>query len=303
MGTLIHGFGEADLLADRAKKDENGNSLELGINNSNKIYTIGGRYLQADGYDKVSGATVGNIVTFGNDGTLSDSNKTFADFVDGSSDTYVDYPAISTFVTIGGRDYPYVQIGDYYWTTENLDWHAPGLYVYDGKTEIMPWTAFPDTEPDYMMKRTNYGIYYTDEATNGVNGNKFGLLYSSYAATNMEYPEGWSIPDEEAMSNLTTIARSDSTKLKAKNYWSSDLIGTDDYKFSAFASGYYDTMDSAASVYGYGATKHNDNQYFTMYTMYNNALRVWRIYNSNGIGYATEGWIDGGHSIRLCKHV
>lgn len=61
MSTLIHGFGEADLLADRAKKDENGNSLTLTIE-ENKVTEIGGKSI-GGGSELPSGGETGQVLT------------------------------------------------------------------------------------------------------------------------------------------------------------------------------------------------------------------------------------------------
>ena len=65
-------------------------------------------------------------------------------------------------VVIGGREYPVVQIGNQLWLAENLDWRWEGLTVGG------------------QWQRETPGAWYynNDEATYGVNGNKYGLLYN-----------------------------------------------------------------------------------------------------------------------------
>ena len=67
MSTLIHGFGEAELLADRAKKDENGNSLTLTIE-EDKVTEIGGKSIGGGGSELPSGGEAGQVLTKTSDG-------------------------------------------------------------------------------------------------------------------------------------------------------------------------------------------------------------------------------------------
>ena len=66
-----------------------------------------------------------------------------------------------SIVVIGGREYKTVTIGDQTWLAENLDFKFDGLAIGEHYTDG-PAAAY----------------YDNDEATYGVNGNKYGLLYN-----------------------------------------------------------------------------------------------------------------------------
>ena len=85
MGTLIHGFGEADLLADRAKKDENGNSLTLTIE-EDKVTEIGGKSIGGGSSISITETTFGGIKD-SNDNDILDSNNEVIG--DANSETFV----------------------------------------------------------------------------------------------------------------------------------------------------------------------------------------------------------------------
>lgn len=135
--------------------------------------------------------------------------------------------------TIGGRTYKTTKIGNQIWLAENLDFKFYGLRV---GTEV---AASGDP----------YAAYYNnDEATYGVNGNKYGLLYNWYAVNILnkfkdQLIPGWHVPSREEWLELTDAvggASISGTKLKSKTGWSSGN-GTDDFGFAAFPAGYYNS--------------------------------------------------------------
>ena len=85
MGTLIHGFGEADLLADRAKKDENGNSLTLTIE-EDKVTEIGGKAVGGGSSISITEITLGGIKDSSNNDILDSNNEIIGD---SNSETFV----------------------------------------------------------------------------------------------------------------------------------------------------------------------------------------------------------------------
>lgn len=131
-------------------------------------------------------------------------------------------------VTIGGRDYPVVKIGNQLWLAENLDWKFSGLIVGASGTS-------------YSELRGNY--YNNDEPTYGSAGNRYGILYNwpavNYLATNSMLPPEWRVPTIQDYDVLATAVGGNSvagTKLKSSTGWSSGA-GTDDYGFSARPAG------------------------------------------------------------------
>lgn len=125
-----------------------------------------------------------------------------------------------TDCTIGGRTYPFVQIGEQLWTTENLDFKFEGCVIGGGLTTSSP--------------AANY--YNNDENTYGINGNKYGLLYNYNAAVYLNnsglLPNGWHVPTYEEESILISNSGGSVTQkvLNLKNPEGMNLKAT----------GYYD---------------------------------------------------------------
>ena len=132
---------------------------------------------------------------------------------------------------IDGRTYRTVTINGVTWLAENLDLKASGIAIGQSGTS--------SSEP-----RANY--YNNDEATYGVNGNKYGLLYNWIAVKHINDNRatlipGWHVASASEWDALATAvggASTAGTKLKSTTGWSSGN-GTDDYGFSAFPSGAY----------------------------------------------------------------
>lgn len=127
---------------------------------------------------------------------------------------------------IGGRSYRTVTINGVTWLAENLDFKASGINIGSSSSPSTPAAWY----------------YNNDEATYGVNGNKYGLLYNGYAVKYLNdnrdlLMPGWHVPTNDEFSNLAkAVGASAGTKLKSSNGWSSGN-GTDDFGFSAFPTG------------------------------------------------------------------
>lgn len=140
-------------------------------------------------------------------------------------------PSPST-VTIGGRAYPVVQIGNQLWTAENLDWKFDGIWFRDG----VDGNEMDETE-------TAQACYYEyDESTYGVTGNKYGLLYNWHAVNLLSnlsiLPSGWHVPTSTEYEELITYLGYEVSgeKLKVEPpTWN----GTNDYNFSGLPSSYW----------------------------------------------------------------
>ena len=135
-------------------------------------------------------------------------------------------------VEIGGRWYPYVQIGNQLWMTENLDWKFSGCIIGASGTSS-------------SESRANY--YNNDESIYGVNGNKYGLLYNHIATEYLEtnkstlFPSGWRIPTLSDCNTLISNSGGVSSAgrgLKSTHDWGS-YSGDNSYGFTAIPSGYY----------------------------------------------------------------
>ncbi len=149
---------------------------------------------------------------------------------------------------IGGRVYKTVVIGNQEWLAENLDYKFDGLVV--GETE------------DNTVPNARY--YNDDEASYGVNGKNYGLLYNWYAAKYLDdhkdelLPEGWHVPtggdsspyDRGEIDELMTVAGGETvtsgpstagTNLKSVDGGWVGPPTLDLYGFCAYPSGAYMT--------------------------------------------------------------
>lgn len=84
-------------------------------------------------------------------------------------------------VTVGGRDYPYVQYSGMLFTILNLD------FIPEGSTIELGVNGAPETPAAWY--------YNNDEATYGWNGKQYGLLYNKYAIPeiNAALTDGWHV--------------------------------------------------------------------------------------------------------------
>lgn len=156
-----------------------------------------------------------------------DAGEFETDFVVHERDT-------SNTVTIGGRVYNTVTIGNQIWLTENLDYKFDGLTINGSSTwggEAVGW------------------YYNNDEATYGVSGKNYGLLYNWYALKYLDdnratlLPDGWRVPtqaDYDAMFETLdfdiTTQWNGSAPFRSVNEWSSP--GTNEYGFNVVPSGW-----------------------------------------------------------------
>lgn len=157
--------------------------------------------------------------------------------------------------TIGGRTYKTTKIGNKIWLAENLDFKFYGLKIGNSAgTGEEPVAAY----------------YNNDEATYGVTGNKYGLLYNWYAMDILnKYKDqlipGWHVPTAAEWDALAAVVGGASvagTKLKAKTGWFSWAAGTDDFGFTAVPAGQGDPSTfSNLNMYTWfwGSDKPNDH--------------------------------------------
>lgn len=168
----------------------------------------------------------------GDQGKVLTGDGTWSE-VEEYTDEYIDSLFAGNVVVIGGRNYPYVQIGNQLWLAENLDYK----FEVDGSQLPIGVSGTPSTPSAWY--------YDNDEATYGVNGNKYGLLYNWYASKYLDdnkstlLPEGWHVPTTEEWNTLMNAVGGKSiagTKLKSITGWDSGN-GDDSYGFNAFPSG------------------------------------------------------------------
>ena len=144
--------------------------------------------------------------------------------------------AVSPFGTLrdprDGKTYKTVKIGSQVWMAENLA---------------------------YKPSSGNYWAY----DNNSSNVAKYGYLYDWQTARNV-CPTGWHLPSDAEWTQLENFVGSNpGTKLKAKNGWSSNGNGTDDYGFSALPGGYRGSngefYDIGSDGYWWSSTEGNAN--------------------------------------------
>lgn len=202
-------------------------------------------------------------------------------------------PIDTLSATIGGRKYPAVEIFGQVWMAENLDFKFDGLIVGSSSTSR--------TEP--------LGNYYNnDEATYGVAGNKYGMLYNWAAANYIhehraELCPGWHVPSNDEWNTLAVNVggawNSNGTagsKLKSTTDWkSSTHSSTDEYGFTAYPTGIrYKTgtyQSLTQSTRFWTSTSTNSTQ----------ACEKSLTYNYDMMGYASDRDKLYGQCIRLIK--
>lgn len=139
---------------------------------------------------------------------------------------------VGDFVVIGGKKYPFVQIGRQLWIVYNLDYADENITVGGGLSTSIPKAYY----------------YDQDEATNGWNGRKINLLYNvpalNYLVQNSStiFPNGWRVCSNSDMESLIKFVGGASvagTKLsKGDLDWqSASWNGTDDFGFRWLPSG------------------------------------------------------------------
>ena len=129
-------------------------------------------------------------------------------------------------VTIGGRKYKTVKIGNQTWLAENLDYKWEGLTFPKAMGEV----------------HTQGALYYNnDEATYGVNGKKYGLLYNWHAAKYLNdnkstlLPDGWRVATSSDFNTLFNAVESVDA-LRSVSGWSQGS-GNNESGFNAYPSG------------------------------------------------------------------
>lgn len=184
---------------------------------------------------------------------------------------------------IGGRVYNTVVIGGKEWMAENLDFKFSGLAIGQASSSSEP--------------RANY--YQNNEATYGVNGNKYGLLYNWIAVKYLEDHKselipGWHVPTTTEWDALATAVGGSGvagTKLKSTTGWSSGN-GDGSYGFAAFPAG----SQSSGSFYGLGSYA-----YFWTATEYSSSYAYGRYFDTGASMDSLNYDKSYGFSVRLVK--
>jgi uncharacterized protein (TIGR02145 family) len=185
---------------------------------------------------------------------------------------------------IGGRVYNTVIIGGVEWMAENLDYKFTGCAIGQSGSST--------SEP-----RANY--YQNNEATYGVNGNKYGLLYNWIAVKYLEDHKselipGWHVPTTTEWDALATDVGGSGvagTKLKSTTGWSSGN-GDGSYGFAAFPAG-YQYSGSFGDLGSYA--------YFWTATESSSSYAYYRYFSTGASMSSYNVTKSGGYSVRLVK--
>ena len=179
-----------------------------------------------------------------------------------TEELHMDFSPHPGEVEIGGRWYPYVQIGNQLWLVENLDYKWSDLIVGSSDTST-------------SEQRANY--FNDDSSTYGVNGNKYGLLYNWVAVKYLNdnrgtlLPSGWHVPSRDESDTLISFVGGSSIaglKLKSATGWNSEYKGTNDYGFTAYPAGYrhrlgdYIHLGDETRFWNSTATSYPEYQFF-----------------------------------------
>lgn len=168
---------------------------------------------------------------------------------------------VGDFVVIGGKKYPFVQIGRQLWIVYNLDYSDANIPIGGGLSSSVPKAYY----------------YDQDEATNGWNGRKNNLLYNvpalNYLVQNSStiFPNGWRVCSNSDMESLIKFgggALVAGIKLaKGDLDWqSASWNGTDDFGFSWLPSGARWASDGGFQTIGEEAALYtsNNRMYYTL---------------------------------------
>lgn len=226
----------------------------------------------------------------GDQGKVLTGDGTWSE-VEEYTDEYIDSLFAGNVVVIGGRSYPYVQIGNQLWLAENLDYK----FEVNGSQIPIGVSGTPSTPSAWY--------YNNDETTYGADGNKYGLLYNWYATRYLEdnkstlLPEGWRVPSGTDWDTLATAVGGVSTAgtiLKSAAGWTNGA-GTDDYGFNALPSGgYFGSFQGLGLFINYWTTTENTSG--PPGAAYSYYLNPDPSLNSTSTSMKTEG-----HYVRLVK--
>lgn len=219
--------------AERATKDEDGNDITL---------TYATNVAAATKADKVLSAVNNNVASLDATGNLKDSGiatSVLTSWVDAS------YTIPPETITIGGRAYRIVTIGNQQWMAENLDYTWSGLTVDPygvGSYNIQRKTNYYDNNPTLYSQ---YGRMYDWYAADHLNSNLATIIGSRLAS------DGWHVPSPTDFDTLVTYAGGSSTagtKLKATSGWSG-RGGTDNYGFTWLPGGLTENSGGQIAYY------------------------------------------------------
>lgn len=193
--------------------------------------------------------------------------------------------------SIGGREYPVVEINGKLWLAVNLDF------------------KFPDcTIGGRLLQNTPQADYYNeDENTYGWDGLKYGLLYNWHAVNYLEQNKetllnGWRVPTMADYSALVSYigGTNKARKLQSTSGWDT-VQGTDNYGFNLKPAGY--GGGTPGYVVNYGEVGKRAALWTANEADATSALYIW-IYDNNSDVYLNQNNPKYIHrSLRLIKDI
>ena len=186
---------------------------------------------------------------------------------------------------IDGNNYHSIKIGTQVWMVENLK-----------TTKYRNGDLIPNVADGNAWSNLTTGAYCNYD-NNENNAATYGRLYNWYAVNDSRKiaPIGWHVAtDAEWTTLINFVGANAGTKLKSKTGWNSDGNGTDDYGFTALATG----------SRNYDGAFHNigDNGYWWSSKEYDtiNAWLRYMYYFNNSVERASTSKKDG-FSVRCVK--
>lgn len=203
--------------------------------------------------------------------------------------------------TMRGNDnkvYKTVKIGTQWWMAENL--RETLYHTGAGIPLVSDGTAWDDL--DNVYNHHARCVYNNDESLAAFHGYLYNanvLAYSQQPTPQNLAPPGWHVPSKSEWETLIDyVGGSDAAfeKLRDKNVWLFDSNGTDEYGFSAHASGYRNS---------YLGTYYGIDKFAYFWTSSSGELHhpIYVSFGTNRIEPVQCGEISStaGHSIRLIR--
>lgn len=172
---------------------------------------------------------------------LEDTISDLTTLLNSYSGRWVLTPEQPTTVTIGGREYLTVKIGNQEWMAENLDYAYDGIVFRDGING--------NTLSDNLSNYTQEASYYDYDENNSDRGLLYNWKAVNYLETNKStlLPNGWRVPNRQDWSTLMdsigySWEGSPAHSLGGTVIRSIDWNGTDDFGFCAKGAGTFTKM-------------------------------------------------------------
>ena len=224
-------------------------------------------------------------------------------------DIVVPEPVIDS-VTINGKTYPVVKIGNLYWMAENLDMPLPNTSIgSDAFNPSQNWYVDYPSYVYYSYYKAGSVSYYSRAGGTAPPVEGHGLLYNwnavKYINDNAStlLPSGWRIPTLQDLNDLHTTAggyTDSGLHLKSTSGWNTGSVagnGDDSFGFNGLPTGYRNTQKTSGSVVPFQNINESAG-FWSISESASNAYLLTLYYNSNSASVTTASKVEG-RSIRL----